>query len=143
MGYSCQHAPEARNAGPKSTETPIELILEGEVTFDKGTVRERLTSLLSDPHVTRLAVNMERVTSIDLGTIGLFNMVHTYLVRRGLKLIVFGMQPKVAELFRTMRLDQYYTCYKNRKEMEDALQATADKLSSTLRGAQSPPTPEA
>jgi anti-sigma B factor antagonist len=85
--------------------------LEGPLTLSPSVneLKTRIEGLLSAKPAVGLALNLAAVSVIDSAGIGELMKIHTFAIRRGLRLVLVGVNPKIAEMLKITRLDGLFT----------------------------------
>jgi anti-sigma B factor antagonist len=81
--------------------------LQGSLTLSPSVIelKTRVEGLLSTKPATALVLNLSAVSAIDSAGIGELMKIHTFAIRRGLRLMLTGVNRKIAELLEITRLD--------------------------------------
>lgn len=97
------------------------LDLKGKITIGVGDVvlRDSVDEALR-AGVTNLALNLEEVTTIDNSGIGELVASYTTLSKRGGKLRLFGISPKVEDILQITQLVTVFDIFDNEKEALDS-----------------------
>jgi anti-sigma B factor antagonist len=81
--------------------------LEGPLTLSPSVngLKTRIEGLLSTKPATGLLLNLAGVSAVDSAGIGELMKIHTFATRKELRLVLTGVNPKIAELLKITRLD--------------------------------------
>jgi anti-sigma B factor antagonist len=87
--------------------------LEGPLTLSPAVneLKTRIEGLLSTKPATGLLLNLGAVSAIDSAGIGELMKIHTFATRRQLRLVLVGVNARIAEMLKITRLDSLFaTC---------------------------------
>jgi anti-sigma B factor antagonist len=81
--------------------------LEGPLTLSPAVneLKTRIEGLLSTKPGNALVLNLAAVSAVDSAGIGELMKIHTFAIRRGLRLVLVSVNSKIAEMLRITRLD--------------------------------------
>ncbi len=98
--------------------------LEGPLTLSPAVneLKTRIEGLLSTKPASALVLNLAAVSSIDSAGIGELMKIHTFTIRRGLRLILVGVNTKIGEMLKITRLDGLFA---TSRDEDSALQQVA------------------
>jgi anti-sigma B factor antagonist len=85
--------------------------LEGPLTLSPSVneLKTRIEGLLSTKPATGLLLNLAAVSVIDSAGIGELMKIYTFAVRRGLRLVLVGVNLKIGEMLKITRLDGLFS----------------------------------
>jgi anti-anti-sigma factor len=85
--------------------------LEGPLTLSPSVneLKTRIEGLLSTKPATALVLNLTAVSAIDSAGIGELMKIHTFAIRRRLRLVLAGVNPKIGGMLKITRLDGLFS----------------------------------